>query len=275
MRTLVALCLLALPAPALARQENPGGAIATDPEPPAERRELSTDRPDKTESPYTVDKGRFQFEMDVATYSRDQDDGVRTENYALAPVNLKYGIGRDTDLQLIVEPYRRERVSDRRLGTLDTIDGFGDVVVRLKHNLWGNDGGQTALGVMPFAKLPTNSGDLGAGRVEFGVIVPLAIELSDRIGVGLMTEVDMVENDDASGYRLNLVNSATFGFELTDKLGVYTELFTERGSDWIVTGDVGVTYALSDYTQIDMGANVGATRAADDLEIFFGVSRRF
>ena len=28
-------------------------------------REFNTDRPDKTESPYTVDAGHFQFEMDV------------------------------------------------------------------------------------------------------------------------------------------------------------------------------------------------------------------
>jgi hypothetical protein len=32
-------------------------------------RELATDRPDKTESPTTVDAGHFQFEMDFATFT--------------------------------------------------------------------------------------------------------------------------------------------------------------------------------------------------------------
>lgn len=128
---------------------------------------------------------------------------------------------------------------------------------------------------MPFVKLPTNSGDLGNGKAEFGVIVPLAIGLSDRVAVGLMTEIDLIEDDDARGYRANFINSPTIGFALNDRLGMYTELFTERSAQWIVTGDVGVTYAVSDYTQLDLGANIGITRAADDLGVFVGLSRRF
>jgi hypothetical protein len=242
---------------------------------PSDRRELSTDRPDKTESPYTVDAGRFQIEMDVATYTRDRSDGVRTETVSVAPINFKLGLDRATDLQMIVEPYLRRTTTDRRLGRRETADGFGDVTVRVKRNLWGDDGGRTAFALMPFVKLPTNAGDLGNGKVEFGVIAPLAIALSERIGLGLMTELDVVEDDDARGYRASFINSATLGFALTDRLGMYTELFTERGDDWIVTGDVGVTYALSDYTQIDAGANLGVTRRADDLAVFVGVSRRF
>lgn len=242
---------------------------------PTDRRELSTDRPDKTESPYTVDAGRFQIELDVATYTRDRDAGVRTETVSVAPINLKLGLDRATDLQVIVEPYLRRTITDRPLGARETTDGFGDVTVRLKRNLWGDDGGRTAFALMPFVKLPTNAGDLGNGKVEFGIIAPLAIALSDRIGLGLMTEIDVIEQGDGSGYRASFVNSATLGFALTDRLGMYTELFTERGDDWVVTGDVGFTYALSDYTQLDAGANLGVTRAADDLAMFVGMSRRF
>ena len=242
---------------------------------PLDRRELSTDRPDKTESPYTVDAGRFQIELDAATYTRDRSAGVRTETVSVVPVNLKLGLDRATDIQLIVEPYLRRTVTDRRTGARETTDGFGDVTVRVKRNLWGDDGGRTAFALMPFVKLPTNAGDLGNGKVEFGVIAPLAVALSERIGLGLMTELDVVEDDDARGYRASFINSATLGFALTDRLGMYTELFTERGDDWIVTGDVGVTYALSDYTQIDAGANLGLTRPADDLAVFVGFSRRF
>src|SRR5215208_5769920 len=42
------------------------------PTPPDLMRELSTDRPDKTESPYTVDAGHVQIEMDLASYSYDR-----------------------------------------------------------------------------------------------------------------------------------------------------------------------------------------------------------
>jgi len=39
------------------------------PTPDALMREMATDRPDKTESAYTVDAGHFQVEMDLLSYT--------------------------------------------------------------------------------------------------------------------------------------------------------------------------------------------------------------
>lgn len=249
--------------------------------PVAAQREMSTDRPDKTESAYTVDAGRFQLEMDFVTYTRDTDDdaNLRVESVNVTPINLKLGLTSNTDLQVVLDPYVRRTLTDRTTGARRAIDGFGDVTVRLKHNLWGNDGGATALAVMPFVTPPTGSRDLGAGAVEFGVIVPLAISLSDRVGIGLMTEIDFLEEADGDGYAPSFVNSATISFAITDALGLYTELFTERGVErgarWVATFDAGLTYAISDDIQLDAGVNLGVTDAADDLNIFVGLSRRF
>ena len=144
----------------------------TDPTPPELMREISTDRPDKTESAYTVDAGHFQFELDFATFTTDRNDDValRTETLNVSPINLKVGLNNSTDLQLVVESYLRQTATNRVTGTKDETDGFGDVTVRLKHNLWGNDGGQTALALMPFVKLPTNTKGLGNDAVEFGLL---------------------------------------------------------------------------------------------------------
>lgn len=275
MRIAIALAFLAAPSAAWAGQDAGDGVPRPTLARLADPDNLTVDRPGKTEAPYTVDAGRFQIEMDIATYTRDRSDGVRTEMVSVAPINLKLGLDRATDLQVIIEPYLSRTVTDRRFGTRERAEGFGDVTVRVKRNLWGDDGGRTAFALMPFVKLPTNAGDLGTDKVEFGIIAPLAIGLSDRVGLGLMTELDMVEDGDASGYRASFVNSATVDFTLTDRLGVYAELFTEHGDDWIVTGDVGVTFALSDQMRLDAGANLGLTRAADDLVVFVGLSRRF
>lgn len=241
-------------------------------------RELKTDRPDRTESPFTVDAGHWQLEMDAATWTRDRADGVRTETLAVAPFSLKYGVSADTDLQLLVEPYLRRTERDRATGARRRVAGFGDVTLRLKHNLIGNDGGKAALGLIPFVRLPTSRRDLGTGKVEGGVILPASFELSDTVELNAMTQVLAVE-DKAGDYAADFVNSASLGFSLTDRLGVYTELYTERvaaaGEGWQVTGDTGVTYRLNDNLQIDAGVDVGLTRAADDLQVFAGVSRRF
>ena len=275
------LCLIAAAAasPALAQAPDKSGYSLTNPTPREALRDLSTDRPDKTESPYTVDAGHVQIELDFANYSRDRDGQNRAETIGVLPFNLKLGLTNSTDLQLLVEPYVRQEVTDRATGVRDTISGFGDVTLRLKHNLWGNDGGRTALALMPFVKLPTNSNGIGNDAVEFGLIIPLAIEVTDRVGIGLMTEIDMLEESDGSGLAASFINSATASFALTERLGMYTELFTERsterGARWIVTGDVGLTYGLTDDLQLDGGVNLGITDAADDLQLFVGISRRF
>jgi len=245
----------------------------------AQERELSTDRPDKTESPYTVPAGRFQVELDFVTYTIDRAAGVRAETVNVLPVNVKAGLDADTDLQIIFDSYIHQSINDRVAGTRRELDGIGDLTVRLKRNLLGNDGGKAALAIMPFVKLPTNSGGLGNDAVEGGIIVPLAIAIGQGVGLGLMTEIDLLRDEDGAGYSPSFVNTATIGFDLTERLGLYTEIFTERsaerGADWVVTFDAGLTYAISDDIQIDAGANLGLTQAADDIALFVGLSRRF
>ena len=243
-------------------------------------RDFATDRPDKTENPHTVDAGMLQLEMDVATFTSDVDRSADTLTHRLnlAPFNLKLGLDANTDVQLVFDSFLRETVTDRTTRAKDTTRGIGDVTLRLKRNLWGNDEGATAFAVMPFVKLPTNSNGLGNGSVEFGIIAPLAIDLSERIGLTLMTEVDMVEQDDGSGLTPSFIDSASLGFELSERLGVYSEIFTEKRSDsdpWAATVDVGTTFQLAEDLQLDAGANIGVTDAADDVMLFLGISGRF
>jgi len=252
------------------------------PTPREQLRELSTDRPDKTESPYTVDAGHFQFEMDVLSYATAHDDSgggdLRTRALAIAPINVKVGLSANVDLQVVVDTYNRVRVTDRVANTVDRRSGFGDITTRLKINLWGNDGGKTAFAAMPFVKFPTNQHDLGNDSIEGGVILPLAVELSGGWGLGLMTEVDFLRNADDDGYDVSFINSITFSHDIAGKLGGYVEFITEistaDNSDWVGTLDLGLTYGLTDDVQLDAGINIGVTDAADDLNPFVGVSWR-
>ena len=43
----------------------------------------------------------------------------------------------------------------------------------------------------------------------------------------------------------------------------------------MVTFDTGLTYAVTDNLQLDVGANIGVTDVADDINVFAGMSRRF
>ena len=248
--------------------------------PESQLRELNTDRPDLTESPYTVDAGWWQLEMDIFSYTRDHDTAggadVKTSALSIANLNLKIGLTPAIDLQTVFSPSTRVKVTDRISGARASVSGFGDITSRLKINFWGNDGGDSAFGLMPFVKWPTNQHGLGNKSVEGGLIVPYARSLPGGWDLGAMTELDLVRNDADTGYTTEWVNSITVGHDIAGKLGGYVELATVRRSGpAVVTFDCGLTYGIGKHLQFDLGANFGLTRAADDLNVFTGLSLRF
>lgn len=105
------------------------GALAADPYEttldnfmsPAPRkhlRELSTDRPDKTESPSSVDAGHVQVDLDMVSWTRDRrtPDGshVVEDGLAYGVVNLKLGLTSFADLQLVFPSYTYEDARSSR-----------------------------------------------------------------------------------------------------------------------------------------------------------------
>ena len=253
------------------------------PVPSGHLRPLNTDRPDLTESPFTVDAGHFQIEADLANYTHDRDKSgggdTRTAARSFGTINLKAGLTPDTDIQWVIGTYDQVRTKDSVAGTAMRQDGFGDMTVRVKHNFWGNDGGTTAFGVMPFVKLPASQDGVGNQSVEGGVIFPLAVGLPGGWDLGAMTEVDCARNDRGSGSHATFVNTITVGHgivgELAGYVEFYSEISTERGSGWIGLADFGLTYGIGENTQLDAGVNIGVTDAAPDWNPFVGVSRRF
>lgn len=252
------------------------------PTPREQMRELSTDRPDQTESPYSVDAGHFQIEMDLVNGTRDRDQSnggnVRSQAWGFGSMNLKAGLLNNVDIQLVLDGYVDVRVKDRGANQVTEDSGFGDVQTRLKINLWGNDGGKTAFAIMPFVKWPLPQSSLRNGKTEGGIILPLGVELPAGWGMGLMAEVDFVR-DGSGRFDTEYFNTITFSHEIVGNLGGYLEfaaLFTPASdAQWQGQVDVGLTYGLDENTQLDFGCNFGVTRTAPDYNPFVGLTLRF
>jgi hypothetical protein len=241
-------------------------------------RELTTDRPDKTESPITVDAGHFQLEMDFATYTVDRTEHETTKAWAVAPTNFKIGILNNVDLQVIVETYNIETTRNLDTRRTNRASGFGDVTLRCKTNFWGNEGGFSAFGMMPFVKLPTAGDDVGNGAVEGGLILPLLLRLPADWEIGTEIEVDHSRNSARGGYHQEMIESVTVGHDI-GKWSGYVELFSDVSNEahagWIATFDCGISYRVTRDVQLDAGVNIGLTDAADDLNPFVGLSLRY
>lgn len=248
-----------------------------EPKPQADLRELSTDRPDTTESPYTVDAGHYQVEWEALSSGRDKSDGVRTETLT-GSINLKAGLTDNIDVQLVVEPYTHVKTTFD--GERDTAQGMNDTELRLKINMWGNDGGDTAFALMPFVRFPTHASAFGDnGKMEGGLILPLAFKLPSDWDSAVMLEFDAVRNEDNDGYVMEAVQSITFGHDIYGDLGGFLELVhvkrNEHGAGNEGYFNSGIMYAIGKNGQLDAGFNLGITDAAEDFRYFVGASWRF
>jgi hypothetical protein len=243
------------------------------PTPKEKMRDFVTDRPDKTEAAYTVDAGHFQHETDILNFVQDSTEGSTSSSLLAMAPNLKVGLTNSTDLQIVAQSF----VYSHSSNPSQKVSGYGDTLVRLKQNIWGNDEGKTALAVMPYLKFPTNRKDLGNDNLEGGVIIPFAWDACEGLGIGAMTQFDLLRKDDDSGNYAQFINSITFGKDFTDTIGGYAEVWSAASSEagHQVTLDFGVTYAAWEDTQFDIGINVGSTQTADDLNPFLGLSQRF
>ena len=273
------------------------GYTLFDPTPRHLMRPLSSDRPDVTESPYTVDAGHFQVELSFFEYARDGGGAVKELD--VLPFNLKVGLTNNVDLQLVVTPFvHADTEFDGRFGGVfeNSESGFGPVELRAKINLWGNDGGgapfdlpsnfsegarerfgDSALAVMPYVRFPTGEEDLGfADEVEFGVIVPFATPLNEEWDLGLMAELAFARPADDNGTDVELLHTASFSRDLGGRLGGYGEYIgvVSSGARYIAALGVGLTYSLSRDAQLDAGVNVGITDEAEDARFFTGLTYR-
>ncbi len=232
-----------------------------------EMRELSTDRPDKTESPYTVDKGHFQAEMDLWNLGFSKDEsGATSRGGNIGLINAKVGVTDTSDLQVILQPLAQD----------GSEIGFGDTIVRFKQNLFGASGQEPwAFALMPYIKLPTQAEKFGESKTEGGLIALYASTLPEDIGFGAMLEWDRVANADA-GYHNEWVQTVTFSHDIIGELAGYAELYSmfssEAGATWASTFDFGFTYGIAQNVQFDAGVNIGLTDAAEDLNPFVGLS---
>jgi hypothetical protein len=245
-------------------------------------RDFAPDRPDQTEGPFTTDAGHLQVEVGIFQYTYinqpQRFSDIRIQGYQWLNTAIKLGVLNNLDLELFVPVYNEVDIKQGNLKT--RMSGFGDLVVRAKLNIFGNEGNlPVALGFIPFLKIPTNEDGLGNRAVEGGFILPITFKLPWDFQLFAMTEIDINEDAANTGYHLNYVNSVSLHHAISKKLDSYIEFFTdvstERHTGWIGTVDGGLAYSISDNIIVDCGINAGVTRAAQDWQPLVGISFRF
>jgi len=236
-------------------------------------RPLSTDRPDRTESPYSVPKGWFQFESDLVSGGRIEIGAERITALSLVTINAKYGVFDNVDLQFVFSPFVRIEAKVNGLSMFQET-GSGHAGLRVKWNLAGNDDDGPAFAVLPFALVPTR-GDAIFDQVTWGMVTPFAIGIGADASFSAMLGFSRVNNAETFG-----IASATLGRPIAGDFSGFVELFYTGngfGEDDVddTTFDAGITYAPSPDWQFDTGVYLGLTDTSEDWRVFVGASARF
>lgn len=237
-------------------------------------RDLAPDRPGVTESPFTVDAGHFQFETDLGRLIISHPDAEpRHRTIRADAFVLKLGLSNRTDVQLFLDAYEWDRTAATADEPAARNRGFGDITVRIKRNLNGNDSTESPLAValIGFVRLPTG-GRQGAGGPEYGLLLPATYALADSWNLSAQLPLLLNFDRDETQHYLQTSPSVNLDHAFRPWLTGFVELVAQhdfRARRWDESINMGPIFMVGKNLQFDFGRHFALTRQAD-REYFVG-----
>jgi hypothetical protein len=270
------ICFATLP-PALKAQETPKPRYTLfKPTPTALLRDMETDRPGITESPFTVDAGHFQYETDLISYEKEKSESKDQTTFLINQFNLKIGITTSTALQVGLESFGIQREQELPGGQKTTSRGIGDITIRLKQNILGNDGGAFAISVLPYVKIPTAQYD-PESRFEGGFMVPMQLELPKEWKLGMQLEGDRLKDKDLNAVHTEFLQSLSISHALIKDLEGMAETyytFNFKDKHWANFLNAAMQFEAAKNLKLDAGLNYGLQHDAEKT-YYLGMAVRF
>lgn len=245
-----------------------------DPVPRGKMREMSMDRPDTTESPYSVDAGHYQAEVSFLDYSRDISNGERATNINLLQSTLKVGLNDISDFQVVFSAHSWSQSYAQT--NYSSTEGFDDIQLRMKINVWGNDGGDSGLGFIPFVQIPVGS-DLSHGFWQGGLIMPVAYAIDERWAMSGQLETDFIYDEASKRQAIDFIHTVCLGYEFTEQFGGFIEYIgvVSHSTRYQASIKNGFTWTVNPNWVLDAGYRAGLNAAAEDYGAFVGTSYRY
>ena len=220
-----------------------------------------------TETPATVKPGHFLLEADALSLTLDREGDDKYTAFGAALVFLTTGVTQNLDVQVGAQVFQSEKYDTAGFSESDS--GVGDIYVRTKWRFYESTTTWTTVALLPYVKIPTNSGGGGNDSVEGGLIVPWETRIWGDFQFGAMAQVDIHRNDADDGYDTRWGLSAAVTRQLTKRIGFYGEGSIGKssgGEDFAGILGGGVTYALTENMWFDLAAYHGLSSGAPDWD---------
>ena len=239
-------------------------------------RPLVPDRPGITESPYSVDAGHLQYETDALRLLTRREGPTHGHDWYANHFLAKIGLTNRTDLQVALNSYTYSRnADDADPSQNQRVRGVGDVTLRLKHTLVGDDDSRWALGLIGYVQLPTG-GAVGDGGYEPGLTVPVVFQCTKAWSIGGQVAANLFYDREQSQHYLQFTPTFTTDYQFNKLVQAFVELvgyWDVRQAAWGSSINLGPQIDISDNVQLDFGTHLPITHSVD-REYFLGLSFR-
>lgn len=222
--------------------------------------------------------GRVSVETALADWTRDDQDGARSDTLSLGMTEVRLGLADRIEAQVTWSPFVHQR--DRNSGMVDAANGVGDARFGLKANLRAPDGEGLSIAVLPYVALPVGRRPLGAGTWSAGMLLPVTYDLTDAVSLQVTPELDAAADSDGRGRHLAYSGVVGIDLDLTHSLDVEVDLAVARDDDPVdpvTTTQMAISFgwAATAELQFDIGAAAGLNRDTPDARFYAGIARRF
>jgi hypothetical protein len=246
----------------------------------AEDRDYCPTRPGLGTTPCTIAPKHVSVETALADWTRDDQPDQRNDTVQIGGTFVRVGLTNRIEAQIGWIPYGHVRTRDKTTQAVDMAGRVGDVTLGMKANLRDPDGSGLSIAVQPFVSLPVGRAPVGAGNWGAGVVVPVTYDLSDTLNLATTSEIDAAVDSAGGGRHLAYSQVIGLGIKLSKALTVTIEDAVLRDEDpsgktTQERASASLAWAANDDLQVDLGAVAGLNRAAPDVELYAGISRRF
>lgn len=236
----------------------------------ATRAPLVSDRPDFTESTVTMEPGAVQLEGGH-TFERITSSKVNTTGELL----LRVGVASWAELRL--EPGSYTKVTSPSGDVSGREDGGIGVKVRFYTPPDETRSFVPAIALVLDSSVPTGTNQFRQNRAQPEAKLATAWSLTDRLD--LSTNFNVARPRDENGRYTELAASASFGFEVTPRVGAYAELYgfapQFKGAEHTKYANTGFTLGVTPNVQLDLRGGVGLNGDAPDYFVGAGFVRRW
>jgi hypothetical protein len=240
--------------------------------------EISTDRPDQSESPDVVPLKHIQFEAGLS-FERFEPNpnpvGFTVDNFSTPDLLVRYGLIRNMELRFGTSVTTTKVNLPPLVGSSET--EFGPLMIGGKFKL--AEEGEILPATSFLAEIEMPALTIKESDSYFNPTIKMCFsnglsseaELSYNIGVNF--------DNEGSETRSTFLYTLSLGLSLSDRVGIYGEVYGfipfESGGSSTNYIDAGLTYLVKNNLQLDISAGYGLQSNVRHFFIAAGVSARF